>query len=40
MNTPSVGDDGALLKAALGSMADAVFISDAAGNFVEFNDAF
>ncbi|MBZ5726388.1 MAG: PAS domain S-box protein [Acidobacteriia bacterium] len=28
------------LQAALASMADAVFISDAAGRFVEFNDAF
>ena len=30
----------AKLAAALASMTDAVFISDAAGNFVEFNDAF
>ncbi|MEN6342891.1 MAG: PAS domain-containing protein, partial [Methanospirillum sp.] len=30
----------ATLQAALGSMADAVFVSDADGRFVEFNDAF
>jgi PAS domain-containing protein len=30
----------AKLEAALASMTDAVFISDAAGQFIEFNDAF
>lgn len=30
----------AKLEAALASMTDAVFVSDASGNFVDFNDAF
>jgi PAS domain S-box-containing protein len=36
----AVRESRAKLEAALASMTDAVFISDAAGHFVEFNDAF
>ncbi|MGD0229945.1 MAG: PAS domain S-box protein, partial [Syntrophorhabdales bacterium] len=36
----AVRESRAMLQAALASMTDAVFISDADGNFIEFNDAF
>ncbi|OIO00727.1 MAG: hypothetical protein AUJ51_09730 [Elusimicrobia bacterium CG1_02_56_21] len=36
----SVRDNRSKLEAAMASMSDAVFISDTAGKFIEFNDAF
>ncbi|CAH2603725.1 Histidine kinase [Rhodovastum atsumiense] len=36
----ALAESRAQLEAALGAMTDAVFISDAAGNFIHFNDAF
>jgi PAS domain S-box-containing protein len=38
--TDSLRESRAKLEAALASMTDAVFISDAAGQFIDFNDAF